>query len=131
MANKDNEITRDDILALVDVKTKVSDITYSDIFKTIDNIRPNNTREFWKYFWIPLVVSSISIVGMLFLTPDTAWHRLSIIIYAICCVGGIIVFRRFDKNIWWLLLVEILILYLIFAETLTMDGLIKLIEKVI
>lgn len=131
MANKENEISSQDILALVDMKTKVSNITYSDIFKTIESIRPNNTKEFWQYFWIPLVFFVVSIVGMLFVAPDTAWHRLSIIVYVFASVGGIIVFQRFDKRWWWLLLVEILIIYLVFAETLTMEGLIKIIEKVI
>mgnify|MGYP006916080864 CR=1 FL=1 len=131
MGNKNNEITREDILALVDVKTKVSDISYSDIFKTIDKIKPNVTREFWKYFWIPLLLFSVSIAGMLFLVPNTAWHRLSIIVYVVSSVGGIIVFHKFEKNWWWIILVEILIVYLIFAETLTMEGLIKLIERVI
>ena len=131
MANKDNEITREDILALVDVKSKVSGISYSDIFKTIDRIRPNDTKEFWKCFWFPLMLFAVSIIGLLFLTPNTAWHRLSLIVYVVSGVIGIIVFQKFDKKWWWLLLVKILIVYLVFAETLTMEGLIKLIERVI
>lgn len=131
MENKNNEISRQDILALVDVKTKASNITYSDIFKSIDNLKPNNSKEFWRLFWIPLVSFVVSIVGMLFISPNTSWHRLSIIVYVLSSAGGIIIFKKFDKSWWWLLLVEILIIYLVFAETLTMDGLIKLIEKVI
>lgn len=130
MANN-NEITREDILALVDVKTKATNISYSDIFKTIDNIKPDNTKEFWQYFLLPLLFFVAAIVGMLFISPNSSWHRFSIIVYVLSSVAGILIFQKFEKNYWWLLLVEVLILYLVFAESLTMDGLVKLIEKVI
>ena len=82
MANN-NEITREDILALVDVKTKATNISYSDIFKTIDNIKPDNTKEFWQYFLLPLLFFVAAIVVMLFISPNSSWHRFSIIVYVL------------------------------------------------
>ena len=67
MASNKKEITSQDILNLVEAKTKDSHITYEDIFRSIDSVRPNYNKEMWRWLWIPVVFYFVSIVGMLFL----------------------------------------------------------------
>lgn len=131
MAKSDTEITSQDILTLVEIKTKDSRYSYSDIFRTINSMSPNYTKEFWKYFWIPLLFLIASVLGMLFFPQNTSWNRLSIIVFVGASIGAIFVLKSYKMTWWWVLLADAAIVYLVFSESLTMDGIIKLIEKIL
>ena len=131
MASNKKEITRQDVLDLVQAKAQDPRISMAEIFRSVDNVKPNYNRELWSVFWIPILFYLASVVGMLFLVPNNSWHRLSIIVFVLSTLGGVFILSKYEKKWWWLILVDATILYLIFSETLSMYGIIKLIEKII
>ena len=130
MASDKKEISSKDILDLVEAKTKDSHITYEDIFRKIDSVRPNYNKEMWKRLWIPVSFYFVSIIGMLFITKNTAWHRLSVITFCFSTFGGCYLLDKYEKRWWWVLLLDLLILYVVFSEALLIEDFIKVIKEV-
>lgn len=129
MANNKKEITSQDVLNLVEAKARDPRISMADIFRKVDSVRPNNNREMWKWFWIPLLFFALSVFGMLFIPQNTAWNRLSIIVFVISSCLGCYILNKFEKKWRWVIPLDILIVYVVFSESLSLDELVKLIKE--
>lgn len=129
MANK--EITSQDVHDLVEAKARDPHISMEDIFRKVDSVRPNYNRALWKFFWIPIVLYLLSIIGMLFIEQGVALFKLSLLLFIFSSLLAVFILKRFDIKWWWIIPLDLLVLYVIFADVLTVEGIIKLIQKVL
>lgn len=128
MGNTKKVITIDDVHQLVDIKYKNPQIAPEDLYRHVDRIRPDNSKEMWKLLWMPISLAVLSILGMLFFSEDKecrVWHRCSIIGFVIASVWGFLLLKKFERWWWWIPILDVVILYLIFAETLSVTELIQ------
>ena len=134
MGNAKKTITIEDVHQLVDAKNKDPKIDPENIYRQVDRVRGDFSKEMWKLLWMPLVLSILSIAGMLFFTEDgdsLKWHRLSIIVFIFATIWGIYLLRKFDKAWWWIPILSVVVLYLIFSDTLSTKDLINCVTSLL
>jgi len=131
MANKKSTITIDDVHSLIDVKSKDPNIAPEELYRQVDKVHPNYGKEMWRFLWMPLVLSLVSLVGMSFSPINNVWNRLSIIGFVIASIWAIYLLRKYGKSWWWIPLLSVTILYLIFAESLSLKELMKYITDLL
>lgn len=131
MSNKDNVITLEAVHELVNIKAKNPGITPDDLFKSVDSVKSDDSKVFWKRFWIPVVVYGLSCLGMLFFATGNTFHRLSLIVFGVSNIWGYSVLKKFNRSWWWVIVLDILVLYAVYAEEISSETIERLIGKLI
>lgn len=131
MSNKQNIITLEAVHELVNAKAKDPGITPNDLFKSVDSVKSDDNQAFWKKFWVPVAVYSLSCLGMLFFSTDTSLHRLSLIVFGVTNIWGYNVLNKFNRKYWWVFLLDLLVLYAIYSDVISSETIQKLIENLI
>lgn len=128
MKRDDEIITIEDVHALVDAKNRDPMISPKELFRQVDQVRADDIRDLWKKIWIPLVICILSILGMLFFDENSEWCKLSIIIFLF---SSLFFIWKVKKAIWWILIFDVVILYIVFTNTLSLKGLISILFSII
>lgn len=130
---KDDEkvITIDDVHALVDAKNRDPRIAPEELYRQIDRVQADISGEMWKLLWLPIAFAILSLLGMTFLVEKREWYRLSIIGFVISSLWGIYLLRKYKKEWWWIPILDIVFLYLIIAESLSLKELIQYITSLL
>lgn len=131
MSNKDNAITLDAVHELVNVKAKDPGITPDDLFKSVDSVRADDSKAFWKRFWMPVALYGLSCIGMLFIATENPFHRLSLIFYGIANIWGYFVLKKFNRTWWWVIVLALLVLYAVYVDEISSETIKTLIEELI
>lgn len=134
MENNDKVITIEDVHKLVDAKNLDPKIDPQDLYRQVDKVTANYSKEMWIFLWMPLLLAVISLLGMAFLSENNetkVWHRLSIVGFLSSSLWGIYLLRKFEKSWWWVPILCVVIIYLIFAEALSIKDLISYITSLL
>lgn len=124
-------ITINDVHNLVDLKNRDPNINPQELYRHVDRVQPNFGGEMWKWLWLPLFLSILSVIGMSFMPINGIWNRLSIILFIVSCLLGILFLKRYCKTWWWIPFLAVVILYVIYTETLSVKDLIKYITSLL
>lgn len=129
MENK--EITSEDVLNLIQAKAQDPRISMADIFRKVDSVKPDYNYEMWKLLWMPLVLSILSVIGMLFFSANGEWQRISIITFICTCLWGIYILNKYGRTFWWIPILAVMIFYIVFSDTLSIKELMKYITDLL
>lgn len=134
MGNTNEVITIEDVHQLVDAKNRDPKIAPEDLYRQVDRVKANYSTEMWKLLWIPLCLAISAMFGMLFFKEKNGfcvWHRLSIIGFIIASFWGGSLLKKFDRTWWWILILDVVILYIIFVDELSFIEIVHYIAELL
>lgn len=130
MGNIKHTLTEEDLNNALRNKMSDPSLSYEDIYRGINEIKPN----LWKFLYKHLPIQSVlllgSIGGLFFIHKDTGWFKLVLALYVVFGIIFIDGLRRNHHNISVAIVMLLLFLLLAMTETINSDEIIRLCGKI-